>query len=48
MSLEAPVCPGRGDGHVLVVWEDVRELVQHQSGLVAEDAFLLRPEPGDY
>ena len=47
-SLEAPVCPGRGDGHVLLVREDVRELVQHQSGLVAENAFLLRPEPGDY
>jgi hypothetical protein len=46
-SLEAPVCPGHGDGDVLLMGEDVREIVQHQSGLVAEDAFLLRPEPGD-
>jgi hypothetical protein len=26
-SLETPVCPGRWDGHVLLVQEDVRELV---------------------
>jgi hypothetical protein len=44
-NAKAPLGPVLGERHVRLARQDVGELVEHERGLVREDAGLLRPEP---